>query len=821
MKKQKSCSKSKSRIKAKKHSKSKLKSRQSHNSARTNPASRIKSRSRLLAGGSASVAALMAAQIGMAAQGPELEEVIVTATKRQTSIEEVPLAISAFTGSFTREANINDVKDIIAWTPGITGNSQDSFIDAVSVRGILTNDFGVGGDPSVGFFKNNLYQGRNGPVNSSLFDMERVEALRGPQGFLFGRNTIGGALSYHTQKPILGQNSGYIELDVGERGHTVTEGAVNIDVSDKFAIRLAGYISEEDGYVDNLATPEDDELMGHEKSAARASFLFDDGDFNAMLTLEYEDRDGDGSVYQGIQDGVVIQRLDELFGVTIGGGDTDINQDMGFDGVEDNSWVARTGLHLEWDLGDMVLTSTTGYTEHAYLYIEDFDGTPLQINDYLQDQSGEYFQQELRLTSNTDGPLSWYAGASFYKEDIDAFFSEKGSEAIMCAYYFAAYYPSYYPTGADALAGCQYYYGDPLSGELVEDNRAVGKYSGWAAYANLNYAFTDTFDVEVGLRYSEDKKKFQLEAFPVDSALGPFWALGFTTAEPLTDTQTWDDLTPRIIARYRPGDDLTYYASVTRGFKSGGFGTFAAEARPGTPALGFGELDLTNAQAMPSEFDPEIVLSYEMGVKGVVADGRLRFDANIYNYDYKDLQVVLTGDGGGIIVDNVGEASGTGIEGSMQWLISDNVDVLLSGAYMDTSINDAQDICPGDDPLACEGEPLGYVPEFSYSARMNVHYPLGDGNIIGALEMFGQSKTEAIPISIDPAEEIDAYTEWSLRVGYESAAGWNVTGYVENLTDETYYDGIFTGGGILAASRFNPSRPRTMGIRFYYPIGDE
>ncbi|MDH5736917.1 MAG: TonB-dependent receptor [Gammaproteobacteria bacterium] len=777
----------------------------------------------------AAVAALMSAQMGVATaqEGPQLEEVIVTATKRETSIKEVPLAISAFTGEFTREANLNDVKDIIVWTPGITGNSQDSFIDAVSIRGILTNDFGVGGDPSVGFFKNNLYQGRNGPVNSSLYDMERVEALRGPQGFLFGRNTIGGAISFHTKQPIMNQNSGYMELDVGERNHTVFEGAVNISSSDSLAFRVAGYFSKEDGYIDNLFTPEDDELMGHEKSAIRISTLYEQDNFSAMLTLEYEDRDGDGSVYRGIQNSIGIQTLDALFagssigGVNIGGGDTDINQDFGFDGLEDDSRVHRTGLHLEWDLGGMILTSTTGYTDHNYLYIEDFDGTPLQINDYLQDQSGEYFQQELRLTSDTEGPLSWYAGASYYKEDIDAFFSEKSSEAVMCAYYFAAYYPSYYPTGADALAGCQYYYGDPLTGELIEDNRAVGKYTGWAVYANMAYEFSDQWDMELGLRYSEDEKEFQLEAFPISSVLGPFWALGFTTAEPLTETKTWDDLTPRMIVRYRPDDDWMFYGSVTSGYKSGGFGTFAAESRSPLDPLGFGELDLTNDRAGPSDFDPETVLSTEFGVKGTLADGMLRFDANVYNYDYEDLQVVLTGDGGGIIVDNVGEADGQGLEASMQWLINENWDLRFSYAYTSTEIYDAQEICPGDNPDACEGEKLGYVPESSYSGRLGFQYPVSGGNIRASLEMFGQDETNAIPISTDPAEKIDAYTEWTLRVGYESAEGWGVNAYIENLTDETYYDGMFAGGGILPAGWFNPSRPRTIGVTLFIPFGGE
>ena len=181
-------------------------------------------KSMLLAGCSVSVIAMMTSYSNEAtaqdtAQEPgerlAIEEVIVTSTKRETSILEVPLAITALTGDFIRDVNLNDIKDIILWTPGITGNSQDSFIDAVSVRGILTNDFGVGGDPSIAFFKNNLYQGRNGVVVSSLYDVERVEALRGPQGFLFGRGAVGGAISVFTKQPELNSTSGYAEFDAG------------------------------------------------------------------------------------------------------------------------------------------------------------------------------------------------------------------------------------------------------------------------------------------------------------------------------------------------------------------------------------------------------------------------------------------------------------------------------------------------------------------------------------------------------------------------------------------------------------------------------
>ena len=145
--------------------------------------------------------AVSAALIGTGpAVAQTLEEVIVTATKREEGIMDVPLAITALSGDFIADTNLNDVKDLIAYTPGVSGNSQDSYIDAVSIRGVRTQDFGVGGDPSSAFFKNDLYEGRNGAAVTSLFDVERAEILRGPQGFLFGRNSIGGAFSVHTRK---------------------------------------------------------------------------------------------------------------------------------------------------------------------------------------------------------------------------------------------------------------------------------------------------------------------------------------------------------------------------------------------------------------------------------------------------------------------------------------------------------------------------------------------------------------------------------------------------------------------------------------------
>ncbi|MDA0339917.1 MAG: TonB-dependent receptor plug domain-containing protein, partial [Proteobacteria bacterium] len=418
--------------------------------------------------------ALASLSIPTYAEDRVIEEIMVTATKRAESIQDVPLAITALSGSFTRNVNLNDVKDLVSYTPGVSGNSQDSFIDAISIRGVRTQDFGVGGDPSAAFFKNDLYEGRNGAVVTSLYDMERSEILRGPQGFLFGRNSIGGAFSVHTAKAELGDAvSGYVELDGAQRGHFTAEGAINLPASDQLAFRLAGYTSQENGFVDNYF--DGSKLIAHEKTAIRLSTTYQTDALTAHATAETEDREQSGSVYRAVQEGVIWETLEAAIGdISLRGGPFDADVDRS-GGDADNATVNTFGLHLDYDLGFATLTSNTGYKDHDYYYSEDYDGTPLRLSNYSQDQSGDYFQQELRLASNNEGMFSWYAGLSYYKEEIDTLFTFKGQEDFFCQYYGYAYNSGMTFTGcADLYA----YYGSPFSssadGILTETGHIIG-----------------------------------------------------------------------------------------------------------------------------------------------------------------------------------------------------------------------------------------------------------------------------------------------------------------------------------------------------------
>ena len=750
------------------------------------------------------------------AQAQTIEEVVVTATKRDESQQDVPLAITVLTGEFTKSANLNDVKDLISYTPGVSGNSQDSFIDAVSIRGVRTQDFGVGGDPSAAFFKNDLYEGRNGSAVTSLYDMERAEILRGPQGFLFGRNSIGGAFSVHTAKAETGSDpSGYLDFDVAERGHFVLEGAVNFPVSDQFAMRIAGYSSQEDGFVKNHFGG--DRLIEHGKEAVRWSTTFDGDSFTVQTLAEYEERDQSGTVYRAIQEGDIWETFQTAVGdVRVRGGMDETDSDQ-TGGDADDAEILTLGLILEYDLDFATLTSNTGYKDHEYYYAEDYDGTPLSISDYNQDQEGDYFQQEVRLTSNDDGPFSWYAGASYYKEEIDALFRFSGAEDVFCQYYGYAYNYGMTFSGCSDLYA---YYGSPFSpsadGQLVETGRILGDYSGWAAYVDLTYAVNDQWDASIGVRYSDDEKKFSINVPTPASDLGPYWAYTFSTDGPVKGTESWDDTQIRAVTRYRINDDAMLFASYTEGFKSGGFGSFALLDAAGN-GVGGAVTDVSQADGYrPNTFDPEIADSYEVGYKGSLAEGRAQVSLTSFYYEYQDLQVVVF-DGGASAVENVGQVESWGVEGTLRLAVADHLDAYLGLSYLDSEATGLQGICGLEDADGCEGSSLFWAPKWTGVVVLNGYRPIGDaGSMLNAsMELFWESKRGGGFEGLD-STEIDSFANLTARVGYETADNWGIDLYVENLTNEDTFDGLNNNGGVLPSHFFGPMRPRTFGVRFNY-----
>lgn len=795
------------------------------------------------------------------AQDQLLDEVIVTATKRAESVMDVPLAITALSGEAIREANLNDTKDLIAFTPGISGNSKDSFIDFVSVRGIRTIDFGNGGDPSVGFYKNGLYEGRTGAAVSSLYDVERAEVLRGPQGFLFARNSVAGAFNIITAKADLEERGGYVELDAGERGVLVFEGAVNIPTSDNFALRLSGYHSEEDGYVKNLAGGPD--LIEHDKSAFRLSARYQTDKTTVDFFAEVENRDQTGSVYRQTGEG----RAFDIHQTNINGGvpievssdGRTVNNDNFLQPIDDAE-IFAVGLEIEHDLGWGTFTSLTGFKDHDYAYVEDYDGSPLNLFTYGQDQKGDYFEQEFRLTSNSDGPLNWYAGVSFYKEDLDTTFLGQMAEDAYCVgywgyyanYYYPgsyttcesvvdyynylgppdddaynAYYAYYYLGAAGVLGDAAYVFTPSADGLMIDRNRVIGKYQGYSAYLDLSYEFSETFDVSVGLRYSYDEKEFSQEVLEDPGGTGMPYRVqtGFSTpGGPLTDKLDWDEVTYRLVGNWHVGDDSLVYASASTGYKPGGFGSFTIQGPSCDADTPWGFCVADSAVDTPDDFGPETVTSYEVGYKGTANEGRTQISTSVFFYDYEDMQAIFT-EGLRVIVDNVGQVDGTGVEVEIATALSDNVTLRLGMSWFDSEATNVQVFCGAGEELvgdagACEGNSIPWAPEWTAFAVLNANFPTANGEVFGNLSWSWEEDYRGDwPDKNIIFQRIASLNQTDFQVGYRTES-WRVSAYVENVFDNIWYDGNYADDpsffNIYSEHAFGPSRPRTAGVRFSY-----
>ncbi len=778
------------------------------------------------------VSLALVAGVTAPAGAQQLEEVLVTATKRSESVLDVSVAMTAMSGDESRMLNLNDIKDLISFTPGISGNSKDSFLDTVAVRGIRTNLFGNGADPSIGMYVNGMYQGRTGSGVTSLFDVERSEILRGPQGFLFARSAVSGAFNVITEKASTEGVNGYAEVDIGERGVFVFEGAVNVPLSENLAMRIAGFHTEEDGYVENLFGGPD--LISHDNDSLRVSFRYETDKFTGDLIIQTDDRNQYGSVYRVTGQGpnFTSDRSLLLSGGTpweVGGGrTTNSNNQVG---PRDDAEIFSVGLIMEYDLGWAGLTSVTNYKDHDYEYGEDFDGLPITLFEYDQLQSGDYFEQEIRLTSQGDGPLNWYAGASYYQEDIDTTFTNTQSEDVYCDLYL-----NYYLYAGQAYRGCQAYYDyagyefTPSTNGLINDrNETKGQYQGYSAYVELGYDFSESFDISAGVRYSWDEREYSNERLA--DIGGSQFSGGVQGVVPtpdgaLSDTQSWSEVTYRLAANWRPMDDTLIFGSIATGYKPGGYDTYGFEN------IATGEASDGEALAgrdRPADFDSETVTSFELGYKGRLLEGRMQLSATAFYYQYEDLQSFFTEtnpNGPGFITTagNVGELDGWGSEIELTTALTENVTLRVGGSWFDSEGKNVQAFCGaaadlGGDDDSCEGESIPLSPEFTAFAVLNGGFQLGQGEVFGNLSWSWEDDARGDWIPTRLAEQrINFLDQTDIVIGYQTD-NWVISGYVENVFNNIWEDGTFGEGFDLSPYPqyvFGPSRPRTAGVRGSY-----
>lgn len=704
-----------------------------------------------------------------------LEEVIVTAQKREENVQTVPIAVSALDEETLRNASMLTLDDVSRQVPGFTVTTYNPVTPQPYIRGIGSNVSDAGADASVGVFIDGVYAGRAGGYRADMFDIERVEVLRGPQGTLFGRNVAGGALSVISNRPDR-ESAAELELTAGDYDLWGLKGMLNGSLGSRAAGRIAFATRERDGDTDNTVTG--NELRNEDNRSARARLLWDASDaVSVLVTGEYSEDDLRGPSarnFWGADPSVVLEStgIGFLSPFLLPSSPDPWQIEAAVDGFAEREMYAATG-QLDWDLGFGTLTAITGYRDLEYRFLDDVFGLafdpasgiePLLTN--AADEESDQLSQEVRVTSSGEG-LVWTAGLYYLEEEVsrDEVFSPLGDSVL-------------YDQAADT--------------------------SSYAAFGQVTFALGERLDLTVGGRYSYDEKSFDLA-----TSGGGLFALGFgllTTdpanpeAGPVTfdasDDESWSNFSGRLSLEFSPTDDSFLYATWSQGYKSGGYNGQA-----------------TNYTAAVTPFDEETVDNYEIGLKTEFLQRRARLNLSAFYMDYQDLQVFVTSfeTTAGLFVDNAGEAEITGFEAEFFLTPVDRFDLTATYAWLDAEL--------GDNELETveKGNVLTRSPEHSASVAAQYRFPVGRlGELLLRADYAWQDK---LYFQLENPEQSaqDAYGLWNLRAALLGAAGWEVALWVKNAADEEYWVTAFDPGfgSDLAASSVQ-GNPRMWGVTGIY-----
>lgn len=703
--------------------------------------------------------------------GDALEEILVTAERREVSLQDTAISITAFTGEQLAQAGVETSEQLTGFTPGL--NIQRDVIGKVVMRGIGTENFTVAGDPGVAVSIDGAYLSRSSIAIFDLYDLDRVEILRGPQGTLYGRNATGGAINFITGKPTE-EFDGYISADYGNYDKIRVEGAISGPLGENISARLSGLSHNRDGFTDNLFPGIGgglNELDDKDLWAVRGQLEFRPSDTLTVLVSvdNYED-DSVASPYKYTAD-PLIYFGGAPFPNPLGGDLFTVSQGYELDTPGFPDWSApspgqasQTGVTgtIIWDVTPgLTVKSVSAWRDMSFEWLNDGDGIEAYLVNYWQDDESELFTQELQLISDTGGKLNWIIGGYFLTEESD---SRIGIPL---------------PLGA----------GLPLA-VLIEGSSETDAF---AAFGEASYNVFDRLAVTAGVRYSYEEKSARY----VDDRT----SLGAPAPGMIDDSDSWNAFTPKFGLDYFINDEIMLYGTVTWGFKSGGF----------------------NMLAIQPSYDEEEVVSYEIGFKSRFNQGRTQLNASAFYYDYEDLQV------GKVVelnatIENAAEATIYGAEIELDTLLTDQFRVSAGVSILETEydsfITEDKDL-PGAPSVSLEGNDLPRAPGFTSSVSAQYILPLGG---LGELEAwFNWQHTDSqyfTPFNRASFEQ-DSYNLVNVRLSYRPTENWELSVYGNNLDDEEYFtnaleSGVPTPGVDRVVPQFFVGAPRTYGVRIKY-----
>lgn len=699
-------------------------------------------------------AALAAASLcAQALPAQELEEIVITAERRAENLQEVPNAITALSNATIEQADIHDLTDIATRIPGLTFSPFSPGQNIVALRGASSNDDGAGTDNSVAVFVDDVYLGRVSNINPEMFDIERVEVLRGPQGTLYGKNTIGGAINVVSTRPNTEAFEGKVRVNLGNYKRRDVAGLLSGPLNESWAGKASFSYRKRDGWVDNVhlnKKQKDDDMQ-----AFRGQLLYAADDFEALFSADFNRLDIEDMARTPVATG---QSGDPAFwAAPVPGSYADLCAGRGADcsagPIDGYARRDARGLsaRLDWGLAAGELISITAYRENEVDWNMDSTGTPVsplpplfnQINDDIFDKTNQ-FTQELRWVSSFGDKVDYVAGLWYLREETDR--TECFDNDV---------------TTSDCT---------PTADNGATDwYRQVNQTNSYAAFGQFDWMFADRWELTAGGRYSAEKKEIDNDAIA-----GDFVVINQTFSNSVSEN--WSAFTPKLSLAWLPSDDTTIYGAVSWGFKSGGF----AAAPQG--------IEFTEP------LDQEEALNYEIGLKTDLA-GNFRLNAALFFTEYQDLQIQTFGPltaaaaFGTFQTFNAGDAEIRGIEVEATWVVTERLTLSGFYAYQDSEFGDTN--IPGTAFPDQSGQDLIRAPENKFNINADYTRPLADGSQLAASLSWrytDDQRGELEPWAIQPAFDIvDARVSWTKASGALEVALWG-----ENLADEEYISHVYT-----------------------------
>jgi iron complex outermembrane receptor protein len=770
----------------------------------------------------------------------EIFEIVVTAQKRSENVQDVPIAIQAYTGEQLQKAGVGQITDITKLAPNLNVVVQNALSQHIVIRGVGTNEFFGNAPSSVGTYMDEVTMNSSYMSTLGLFDMERVEVLRGPQNSLFGRNTTGGAVNYISNMPKIGADSvrGNALATYGSHNLTELEAGVSFPMGSTAALRLAGIYHKRDGIWHNLDT--NDKKYGDEdRHSIRATFLWEPVQGTRVSASLHTARSNGGAQPQKMAGALAaisatnpVLRVNDLLAFT-----GNINWEKGvlntvgnvpavnienFDRLTtrwQDVWSGGSNkadlkvdggyIKVNHDFGASTFSSISSYDKTHGLYEEDNTGdgniagagTPGVTHDVLvidMDQEYKQFTQEFRLASNDDAAkLRWITGLYYLRETStlaqDIRFGDNG-------------FPGAHPSAVGITPPSLFDVIPDPYGNTVSFSIHNLKDQSTSAYGQIDYRFTDQWNLTVGVRYTKDDKADPFvfagafvkplnwdPSIYVDKAQILALSAGLPACLPkptlpfvhCADTETTrpnlknDEVGGKIGLQYHVGPDAMFYGSYSRGFKSGKFD------------LEFLHTDDTPFPQRPLK--PETLDAFELGFKSTLLDRSLIFNAAVFFNIWKDQQVFNVGVNGPEFF-NLPESQIKGLEIETNWVPAEHWLVSANLGLLDTKLTDVTGI-DFDVPQGTAGHgdfkkgyELPLSPKMTLNAALERSFDIGANRLSLHADYRYQSSSK---VKYSPQVPIDEYTsrsEVNARASYAfgSAKQYELSLYGNNLTAEKY-----------------------------------